>query len=59
MNYAIWKTLSGLNKALLPKIYKRPDLFKLSNFDKAIVGWKIYVTYRFLDAAKSQGRHVA
>ena len=58
MNYAFWKTLSSINKALLPKIYRKPDLRKLTNFDKAIVGWKMYVTYRFLDAAKSQGHDV-
>ena len=58
MNYAFWKTLSSINKALLPKIYRKPDLMKLTNFDKAIVGWKMYVTYRFLDTAKSQGHDV-
>lgn len=58
MNYAFWKTLSSLNKALLPKIYRKPDLMKLTTFDKAIVGWKIYVTYKFLDAAKSHGHDV-
>ena len=50
--------MSSINKALLPKIYRKPDLMKLTNFDKAIVGWKMYVTYRFLDAAKSQGHDV-
>ena len=58
MNYAFWKILSSINKALLPKIYRKPDLMKLTNFDKAIVGWKMYVTYRFLDTAKSQGHDV-
>ncbi len=34
------------------------DLMKLTAFDKAIVGWKILVTYKFLDAAKSHGHDV-
>ena len=58
MNYTFWKILSSFNKTLLPKIYRKPDLMKLTAFDKAIVGWKMFVTYRFLDAAKSQGHDV-
>ena len=50
--------MSTLNKALLPKIYRKPDLMKLTAIDKAILGWKMVVTYKFLDAAKSQGRDV-
>ena len=58
MNYTLLKILSSFNKALLPKIYRKPDLTKLTSFDKAIVGWKMLVTYKFLDAAKSQGHDV-
>ena len=58
MSYTFWKFLSSLNKVLLPKIYKKPDLMKLSNLDKAIVGSKMCVTYKFLDSAKSQGNNV-
>lgn len=58
MNYSLWKFLSGLNKALLPKIYKSPDLMKLSSLQKAVVGWKMFVTYKFLDASKSQGKEI-
>lgn len=57
MNYTFWKMLSAFNKSLLPKIYKR-NLLKLSTFDKAIVGWKMFVTYKYLDAAKSKGHNV-
>ena len=57
MNYTFWKILCAFNKSLLPKIYKR-NLLKLSTFDKAIVGWKIFVTYKYLDAAKSKGYNV-
>ena len=45
----VWNLLSQLNKALLPAIHKVPDLSRLSKFQKAIVGWKMYVTYRRLD----------
>ena len=58
MSYVVWKYLSVINKVILPKIYKKPDLLKLTTFDKAIVGWKMYVTYRYLDAAKSEGHDV-
>ena len=58
MSYVVWKYLSVINKVILPKIYKKSDLLKLTAFDKAIVGWKIYVTYRYLDSAKSEGHDV-
>ena len=45
----VWNLLSRLNKLLLPAINKVPDLTRLSKFQKAIVGWKMYVTYRRLD----------
>ena len=57
MNYTFWKMLSAFNKSLLPKIYKR-NLLKLSTFDKAIVGWKMFVTYKYFDAVKSKGHNV-
>lgn len=58
MNYTFWKSLSAINKALLPKIYRKPDLMKLTAIDKAVVGWKMFVTYQFLDAAKLKGHDV-
>jgi hypothetical protein len=58
MRYTFWKSLSAINKVLLPKIFKKPDLMKLTYFDKAIVGWKMFVTYKFLDASKSKGHNV-
>jgi hypothetical protein len=58
MTYFFWKTLSKVNKVILPKIYKKPDLMKLSNLDKAVVGWKMLVTYKFLGAAKLKGHNV-
>ena len=47
---SIWGLLARLNKVLLPSIHKSPDLTRLSGLQKAIVGWKMYVTYRHLDA---------
>jgi len=49
---SIWSLLARLNKVLLPSIHKSPDLTRLSGFQKAIVGWKMYVTYRHLDAVE-------
>ena len=50
MRLTWFRLLSGLNKAVLPKIYKKPDLERLSTLEKAVVGWKMWVTYRRLDA---------
>jgi hypothetical protein len=53
---SIWSLLSRLNKWMLPAIHKAPDLSRLSGIQKAIVGWKMYVTYRHLDElAKRKG----
>ena len=49
-----FRFLSAVNRLLLPKIYRKKDLTQLSNFDKAVVGWKLWVTYRFLDAQTAQ-----
>ena len=51
---SIWSLLARLNKVLLPSIYTTPDLTRLSGFQKAIVGWKMYVTYRHLDALEGR-----
>jgi len=45
-----YRFLSRLNKLLLPKIHTKPDLSRLNAFEKAVVGWKLWVTYRRLDA---------
>ena len=51
----IWfRFLSALNKLFLPKLYRKQDLTQLSSVDKAIMGWKLYVTYRLLDAQSAQ-----
>jgi len=43
---------------LLPKFYLKPNLEKLSNLEKGIVGWKIFITYKYLDAAKEKGEKI-
>lgn len=56
----IWfRFLSALNKLFLPKFYRRQDLTRLSSADKAIVGWKLWVTYRLLDAQSAQAVQAA
>lgn len=52
----IWAFLSQLNKWLLPSIHKVQDLTQLSSFQKAIVGWKMWVTYKHLDTLKERGK---
>ena len=55
MTYLLLTLLSTLNKVLLPKIYLKKNLEKLSDLEKGIVGWKIFITYKYLDAAKEKG----
>jgi len=49
MKYHIFKILSEANKALLPKLYKKPDLAKLKKWEMAIAGWKRWVTFRYFE----------
>ena len=58
MNYFLLTLLSALNKTLLPKFYLKQNLEKLSNLEKGIVGWKIFITYKYLDAAKEKGAKI-
>ena len=39
-----WTIISSVNKVLLPKFFLKQNLEKLSNLEKAIVGWKIFET---------------
>ena len=48
----VWRVLSAMNRWLLPSSHKVPDLTRLNGFQKAIVGWKMWVTYRHLEALK-------
>lgn len=53
MKYQIFKALSSINRAVLPKIYKRPDLARLTKIEMAIAGWKRWVTFNYLDAKEA------
>lgn len=49
MKKKLFKYLSKLNKKLLPSYSKkRLDLSKANTFQKAIIGWKLWVTKRAL-----------
>jgi hypothetical protein len=48
MKKTLFKLLAKYNKAVLPKYYKR-DLNKLAKWEKAIVGYKYWVTSNSLD----------
>ena len=52
----LWSALARLNKVLLPSIHKSPDLTRLNALQKAMVGWKMFVTYRHLDELKRKGQ---
>lgn len=47
MEKKIFKLLAKFNKSILPKYYKR-DLSKLKSWEKAIVGYKYWVTTKSL-----------
>ncbi|MGI0107953.1 SsrA-binding protein [Salinimicrobium sp. WS361] len=45
MKKTFFKTLSKINKKVLPSYSKRQlDLAKATKFQKAIIGWKTWVT---------------
>jgi hypothetical protein len=48
MKKQVFKLLAKFNKAVLPKFYKR-DLSKLKKWEKALVGYKYWVTTNALD----------
>jgi hypothetical protein len=50
MNRIVFSILSQLNKLFLPRLSKRKDLTRLKKWEQAIVGWRMWVTYRHLDA---------
>lgn len=46
----MFKTLAKINKLLLPSFTKqRLDLAKASNWQKALIAWRYFVTTRALD----------
>ena len=56
MKHNIFKTLSKLNKAVLPKMWPTADLTNLSNKQKAIIGWKRWVTYKLLEEQEKNSK---
>lgn len=48
MKKSLFRLLAKLNKALLPKYHYR-DLTKLKKWEKAIIGYKYWVTTNSLD----------
>lgn len=53
MRYFIFSFLSSFNKAVLPMVWKTTELDKLSKTQMAILGWKRWVTFEYLDAKKN------
>jgi len=50
MKKTIFKTLSKVNKRVLPSYSKKQlDLAKATTFQKALIGWKTWVTKNSLD----------
>lgn len=47
MKKSIFKLLASLNKVILPR-YSKKDITKLSKFEKAIVGYRYWVTLNAL-----------
>ncbi|MBL6866509.1 MAG: SsrA-binding protein [Flavobacteriales bacterium] len=54
MNRIVFAILSQLNRLLLPRFSKRQDLTQLKKWEQALVGWKMWVTYRYLDAQQQE-----
>jgi hypothetical protein len=48
MKLQFFSALSKLNKTLLPKMWDKADLTNLSTKQKAIIGWKRWVTLNYL-----------
>ena len=52
----IFQILSKLNTMILPKIAGKKDLFKLNNFDKLLIGYRYWVTRKYLDNIKEKDK---
>ncbi len=50
MKKTFFKVLSGINRKVLPSYSKKQlDLAKASKFQKAVIGWKLWVTKNSLE----------
>ena len=52
----IFQILSKLNTMILPKIAGKKDLFNLNNFDKLLIGYRYWVTRKYLDNIKEKDK---
>jgi hypothetical protein len=48
MKLQIFSALSKMNKTVLPKLWDKADLANLTTKEKAIIGWKRWVTLNYL-----------
>ena len=48
--------ISKINRLILPKIAGKKDLTKLSNFDKNVIGYKYFITKKYLDSINEKDK---
>ena len=50
MKLILFKLIANLNKLLLPSLSKRRvDLTKITMIEKAVLGWKLYITKKVIN----------
>jgi hypothetical protein len=50
MKLILFRTIAKLNKVLLPSLSKRRiDLTKITFMEKAVLGWKLYITKKVIN----------
>jgi len=50
MKLILFKLIAKLNKLLLPSLSKRRvDLTKITTIEKAVLGWKLYITKKVIN----------
>ena len=50
MKLILFRTIAKLNKVLLPSLSKRRiDLTKITLMEKAILGWKLFITKKVIN----------
>lgn len=54
MKYHLFKFLSQVNKAVLPKLYKKQDLAKMNKAEMVLAGWKRWVTFSYFDECEKR-----
>ncbi len=51
-----WQALSLMNRLMLPRMSKKTNLARLKKWEQAIVGWRMWVTYRLLDTQNAANK---